>query len=138
MSAVDGCHANFTGYLRSLHRADHGTAHLWNFIQTQVPEMAGNTIMVVLPECGRNLAHNPIIDENDFYAFDHSDANAQRVFGMMAGPTVPQNLSVGGASNPIGDVTDSVPTIAEILGFKSEVISAGFLHPNSMSMFDRI
>ena len=62
MSSVDGCHSNFTGYLRSLHRADHGVAHLWNYIQTQIPEMANNTVMVVIPECGRNLNPNPIID----------------------------------------------------------------------------
>ena len=38
---------NFSSYLRSLHRADHGVGHLWDFIQNQVPEMSGNTTMIV-------------------------------------------------------------------------------------------
>ena len=69
---VDGCHGNFSGYLRALHRADHGLGWLWNYIQTEIPEMAGKTIMLATPECGRNLNPNPIQDENDWYGYDHS------------------------------------------------------------------
>ena len=29
LSSVDGCHSDFTGYLRSLHRADHAVGFLW-------------------------------------------------------------------------------------------------------------
>lgn len=138
MNDVDGCHSNFTGYLRALHRADHAVGHLWNFIQSQVPEMAGNTIIIALPECGRNLNHNPIRDQNDWFAYDHSDANAERVFGIMAGPNVPSNLSIGSENNPVGITSDGVPTIAEILGVKQEVLSAGFLQGGAQSLFDRI
>ena len=60
------------------------------------------------------------------------------VFGMMAGPSVPANLSVGGEGNPVGIVTDVVPTIAEILGVKNEVMGAGLLHPGTLSLYDRI
>lgn len=135
---VDGCHADFTSYLRSLHRADHAVGHLWNYIQTMVPEMAGNTIMIASPECGRNLNHNPIKDVNDWYAYDHSDDNASRVFTLMAGPNVPSNLVLGSESNPIGLTSDNVLTIAEILGIKQEVQSAGYVQSESMSLFDRI
>ncbi|MFN4123577.1 MAG: hypothetical protein ACK4GL_09785 [Flavobacteriales bacterium] len=138
MNDVDGCHSNFTSYLRALHRADHAVGHLWNFIQTQVPEMAGNTIIIAMPECGRNLNHNPIRDQNDWFAYDHSDANAERVFGIMAGPNVPSNLSIGSENNPIGLTSDGVPTISEILGVKQEVLSSGFLQGGSQSLFDRI
>ena len=33
LSNVDGCHFNFTSYLRALHRADHAVGHIWDFIQ---------------------------------------------------------------------------------------------------------
>lgn len=138
MDAVDGCHSNFTGYLRSLHRADHAVGFLWNYIQTQIPEMANNTIILISPEHGRNLQPNPIQDENDWYAYDHSDQNSLRVFSLMAGPNVPANLSVGSATNPRGLLTDNVLTIAEILGFKADVQASGLLAGGSQSLFDRI
>lgn len=138
LSAVDGCHSNFTGYLASLHRADHAVGHIWDYINTQVPDMAGDTIIIAVPECGRNDAPNAIRDQNDWYAYDHSDLNSLRVFGLMAGTTVPANLMVGSENDPTGRVTDLVPTIAEILGIKSEVMSAGLLDPLAQSLFDRI
>lgn len=135
---VDGCHADFTGYLKALHRADHAVGHLWNFIQTQIPEMAGNTVLMAAPECGRNLNHNPIKDYNDWYAFDHSDANSLRVFGMMAGPGIQSNLVVGSENNPVGEIHDCVLTVGEILGIKPEIQSANLVSASSMSLFDRI
>lgn len=138
MSAVDGCHSNFTGYLQSLHRADHATGWLWDQIQRNIPEMNGKTMMIVAPECGRNLKPNPIQDENDWYAYDHSDANALRVWGLMAGPNVPRDLVVGSENNPSGRLTDIVPTIAHALGIKDEVMNAGLLDPLARSLFDRI
>ena len=57
LNAVDACHASFTSYVQNLHRADHAVGHLWNFIQSQVPEMAGNTTLICTPECGRNPAN---------------------------------------------------------------------------------
>lgn len=138
MSNIDGCHSNFTGYLQSMHRADHALGFLWDYIQNQIPEMSGKTILCFVPECGRNLKANPIIDPNGWYGFDHGDANSLRVFGGMVGPNVPQNLMVGSEATPIGKVTDFNLTIAEILGYKSEVQSAGLIDPEAKSLFDRI
>ncbi|MEE2699947.1 MAG: hypothetical protein VYD71_01110 [Bacteroidota bacterium] len=137
LSSVDSCHANFSSYLRNIHASDHGTAHLWDFIQTQVPEMAGNTAMIIMPEHGRNDEANGIIDQNAFWAYDHSDANSRRIFGMMAGPSIDANLSVGSESNQIGDIVNVAPTIAEILGFKNEMLSSG-LTTSNQSLFDLI
>jgi hypothetical protein len=100
--------------------------------------MAGNTVIMATPECGRNLQPNAIRDDNDWFAYDHSDANSLRVFSMMAGAGVPQNLQVGGEGNPVGLATDMVPTIGEVLGIKHEIMSAGLIQPGSMSLFDRI
>jgi len=138
IGAVDACHSNYTAYLAALHRADHAVGHIWNTIETQIPGMAGNTIMLVSPECGRNLNPNPIKDKNDWFAFDHSDQNTQRVFTQMVGPNVQSNLVVGSESNQIGETADNVPTIAEILGIKNEVLGSGLLSGSARSLFDRI
>lgn len=137
LSSVDGCHSNFTGYLRSLHRADHAVGWLWNYIQNNIPEMSGKTIMIVAPECGRNLKPNPILDENDWYAYDHSDANAMRVWATMVGKNVPK-ISVGSDSNPVGRLTDVVPTIADIFGIYDEVKASPYIDPLSKSLFERM
>ena len=57
---------------------------------------------------------------------------------MMAGPNIDANLMVGNPDNPVGDAADIVPTIAEILGIKNEVMNSGLLYPGAMSLFDRI
>ncbi len=139
MNAVDSCHASYTDYLAALHRGDHAIGFLWNYIQNQIPEMSDKTALLVMPEHGRNYEPNGIIDQNDWFAFDHDgDANSRRMFAMMAGPGIDANLSVGTDDAPVGDAADMVPTIAEILGIKNEVMSRGLLHGGALSLFDRI
>lgn len=138
LSNVDSCHSDFTAYLRALHRIDHGVGFLWDYIQNQIPAMANDTIMLVQPECGRNLNPNPILDENDWYGYDHNDANSQRIFGMMVGKNVPANLSLGSDGNPIGESADACLTVADILGIKDVVANQGLVAGNSRSLFDRI
>ena len=137
LGAVDSCHSNFSSYLAALHRADHAVGHLWNHIQS-IPEMAGNTTLILTPECGRNLQPNNIVDENDWRAYDHSDENSMRIFTMMAGPNVPQNLTVGGEDNPVGMVTDTMMTVCDLLGVMPEVQAGGMVHPGTDSLFNRI
>lgn len=139
LSNIDVCHSNFTAYLKNLHRADHGVGFLWREIQ-RIPEMAGKTTMIVMPEHGRDFDPNPIQDENDWYAYDHSggNENTRRIFTMMAGPGIDAGLRVGDESNPVGDAADIVPTIADIFGIKDIVESQGLLDPAARSLFDRI
>ena len=140
MSTVDTCHSNFTGYLQNLHRADHAVGYLWNYIQSRIPEMANNTIIIAAPECGRNTNPNPIEDVNQWKAYDHSggDPNALRIWSLMAGPNVPENLIIGGPGNPVGRATDFVLTIADIFGIKDVVSQQGFIDGSARSLFDRI
>lgn len=139
MTAADACHDSFTNYLMNLHRGDHAIGFLWDYIQTQIPEMANNTALIVMPEHGRNLEPNGILDQNDWFAYDHDgDANSRSLWTMMAGPGIDANLQVGSEANPQGDATDIALTIAEILGFKPEVQSAGLTYGGSMSLFDQI
>lgn len=137
LSSVDSCHSNFTTYLSALHRADHAVGHLWNHIQS-IPEMAGNTTLILTPECGRNLQPNNILDQNDWRAYDHSDENSRRIFTMMAGPDVPTNLTVGGEGNPVGLVTDTMMTVCDLLGVMPEVQAANLVFPDTDSLFNRI
>ena len=137
LSSVDVCHSNYTGYVSALHRADHAVGHLWNMIQSH-PDLAGNTTLIAIPECGRNLQPNSILDENEWAAYDHSDENALRIFSLMAGPNIPGNLSLGSEGNPIGQVTNAMLTVADVLGIKNEVVSAGYLQGGTQSFLDLI
>lgn len=122
---LDVCHDNFSGYLYYLHRADYGIGWLWNKIQSH-PVLANDTIMVCMPEHGRNLEKNNIVDDNGFGAYDHTgDDNSRRVFTMIVGPSdkVVQGQVLGTPNNPAAESIDVVPTIAHILGFKDTVPS---------------
>jgi len=139
MTNIDVCHSDYTSYLKNLHRADHGVGFLWREIQ-RIPEMAGRTTMLVMPEHGRDLDHNPIQDDNDWYAYDHSgnNVNTRRIFSLMVGPGIDGNLQVGNPSQPVGDASDIVPTIADLFGVKNIIMNQGLLDPAARSLFDRI
>lgn len=120
---LDVCHDNFSAYLYYLHRADYGIGWLWNKIQSH-PVLANDTIMVCMPEHGRNLDRNNIVDANGLGAYDHTgDDNSRRVFTMIVGPEdkVVQGQALGSPNNPVAESIDVVPTIAHILGFKDSV-----------------
>lgn len=120
---LDVCHDDFSAYLYFLHRADYGVGWLWNKIQSH-PVLANDTIMICIPEHGRNMDRNNIVDANGLGAYDHTgDDNSRRVFAMVVGPDdkVVQGQSLGSPNNPVAESIDMVPTIAHILGFKDSV-----------------
>ncbi len=130
---LDVCHDDFTGYIDFLHKADYGIGWLWDKIQNH-PVLKDDTIMICMPEHGRNLEPNTIYDSNGFRAYDHnSDDNSRDVFALIAGPTGVVNQGtefdendypLSGAALP--ECIDIVPTIANILGF-GDSIPQGFL-----------
>ncbi len=125
---LDVCHNNFSGYVQNLHKADYGVGWLWNKIQSD-PVLANDTIMICMPEHGRNSTPNSIVDSNGLRAYDHtSDQNSREIFSLIVGPpsVVKQNVSFGTSASPVGESVDIVPTIAHILGFDSS-IPAGML-----------
>jgi len=131
---LDICHSDFTGYIQNLHKADYGVGWLWNKIQSD-PVMANNTIMICMPEHGRNLTPNNLYDNNGLRAFDHtSDNNSREVFSLIVGPPskVKQGQVVGTPGSPVGECIDIVPTIAHILGFHND-IPAGLLPGNVLT-----
>lgn len=125
---LDICHTNFSEYITYLHKADYGVGWLWDKIQSD-PEMANDTIMICIPEHGRNVSVNTIPDANGLFAYDHTgDENSRDVFCLVVGPpsVVNQGQVVGTAEDPVGETIDIVPTIAHILGFKDN-IPGGYL-----------
>ncbi len=124
----DVCHDDFSGYISYLHKADYAVGWLWQKIQ-QHPVLANDTILFCMPEHGRNLEPNGLVDANGIRAFDHtSDENSRDIFGLMVGPpgVVAQGNVVGSSLTPVGESIDVVPTIAHILGFR-DAIPGGFL-----------
>lgn len=120
---LDVCHDDFSSYLGLLHKADFGVGWLWNKIQSD-PVLANDTIMICMPEHGRNLQPNNLIDANGLAAYDHtSDDNSRRVFSLIVGPQgkVVQNQVLGTQGNPAAESIDMIPTIAHILGFKNDI-----------------
>lgn len=127
-SNLDVCHDDFSQYIELLHKADFGIGWLWNKIQND-PVLANDTIMICMPEHGRNLQNNNLFDGNGLGAYDHTgDDNSRRVFSLVAGPSgkVIQNQVLGTQGSPAAESIDMIPTIAHILGFKDD-IPAGML-----------
>jgi len=130
MQDVDVCHANFTSYCNNIRKADYALAHLWQTIQS-TPGMANDTILIAVPEHGRNENPNTIVDAYGKYALDHtSDEVSRQIFCLVVGPSdkVIQNQVV---STVTGESIDTVPTIAKILGFNND-IPAGMLSGTSL------
>jgi hypothetical protein len=119
MTGVDVGHSDFTSYCNSLRKADYAVGHLWNTIQS-TPGMANDTIMIVVPEIGRNAQSNSLRDEFGRYGLDHSDSVSKEIFCLVAGPAgkVVQNQVI---DQVVGESIDVVPTIAHILGFGTDI-----------------
>ena len=119
---IDIAHSDFTAYANNMHRADYAIAHLWKTIQ-ETPGMKDDTIMIVVPEHGRNAAPNNIRDAYGRYALDHtSDASSRELFCLMIGPQNKEVVKYNNTINQVaGESIDIVPTIADILGFKPDI-----------------
>lgn len=125
MQGVDICHFNYTDYCDNLRKADFAVGRLWQRIQS-TPGMANDTILIIAPEHGRNLEPNNLVDAFGQRAIDHtSDPTSREIFSLIVGPPgkVVQNQVI---QQITGESIDIVPTIAEILGFRSD-IPAGLL-----------
>ncbi len=120
MQNVDIGHFEFTSYVNNMRKADYALYKLWEAIQN-TPGMANDTVLIAVPEHGRNLQPNSVVDVYGRYALDHNnDEMSRRIFGLIAGPSgvVKQGQVF---SNTQGESIDIVPTIANILGFDTEI-----------------
>jgi hypothetical protein len=100
-------------------------ARLWNTIQT-TPGMQNDTVMIVVPEHGRNAVANTVIDMYGRYAIDHTaidlsgDQMSREIFCLVVGPSgiVRQDQVI---SQVRGESIDLVPTVARVLGFDTDI-----------------
>ena len=119
MQAVDICHTDFTSYCNNLRIADWAVSHLWNTIQS-TPGMADDTVLIVVPEHGRNLEPNTVVDMYGRPAYDHtSDDSSREIFCLIAGPN--NVVKTQTFSDVVGESVDVVPTIAYLLGFHDQI-----------------
>ena len=131
MQDVDIAHDNFTAYANNLQKADYALGHLWNTIQS-TPGMADDTILIAMPEHGRNQDGNGIYDAYGRQALDHTnDEMSRETFALVLGPNgvVVQDQVF---SQEKGESIDIVPTIANILGFDNDV-PGGLLSGNVLT-----
>ena len=121
MQDIDEAHDNASGYLRNLRRADYALWHLWETIKS-TPGME-NTIMIALPEHGRNSQGNEIFDEYGRESTDHTnDEMSREIFCMMLSHQADNNIySNNIITNLTGESIDIVPTVANILGFDNDI-----------------
>ncbi len=123
MQEMDIAHSNFSQYCDNINKADYALAHLWSTIQN-TPELADDTLLIALPEHGRNSFYNSIVDANGFYAIDHGENEKSReAFCLILGPekVVKQNQQI---ETVCGETIDVLPTIADALGFYSDMDSS--------------
>ena len=131
MQDVDIAHSNFTLYANNIQKADYALAHLWDTIQT-TPGMADDTILIAMPEHGRNQDGNGLYDSYGREALDHTnDDYSREIFSLILGPSgvVVQDQVF---SQEKGESIDIVPTIANILGFDND-IPVGLLSGNVLT-----
>ena len=131
MQGVDVAHDDFTEYASNLQKADYALAHLWNTIQS-TPGMAEDTILIAMPEHGRNLEGNGLYDAYGRQALDHTnDVMSREIFALVLGPNgvVVQDQVY---ANEKGESIDIVPTIANVLGFDND-IPGGLLNGNVLT-----
>ncbi|HRG87689.1 MAG TPA: hypothetical protein PLW44_01625 [Chitinophagales bacterium] len=118
MTDIDIAHFDYTKYANAINVADYALYKLWQAIES-TPGMAGDTVLIAVPEHGRNQQPNSVVDAYGRYALDHTnDELSRRIFCLMAGKGVKQGQVF---SQQQGESVDVVPTIANILGFDSEV-----------------
>jgi hypothetical protein len=117
---IDICHSNYTEYCNNIRKADFALSKLWQAIQS-TPGLANDTVLIVAPEHGRNLEPNTVVDRFGNYALDHTnDEMSRQLFCLVLGPpnVVKQNQTI---STVTGESVDIVPTIANVLGFDSNI-----------------
>jgi len=120
MQDVDIAHSNFTLYANNIQKADYALAHLWETIQN-TPGMMNDTILIAMPEHGRNQNGNGLYDNFGREALDHTnDDYSREIFSIILGPSgiVVQDQVF---SQEKGESIDIVPTIANVLGFDNDI-----------------
>jgi hypothetical protein len=119
MQETDIGHSNFTAYCNNLNKADFATYKIWETIQND-PELKQNTVMIVVPEFGRNKEGNTLVDAFGRRAVDHTgDELSRKLFCLVLGPD--HLINKGTIIEEEGELIDIMPTVADLLGFYNNI-----------------
>lgn len=118
MTDIDIGHFDYTKYVNAIGLADYALAKLWNTIQT-TSGLANDTVLIVVPEHGRNQLPNTVVDAYGRKALDHNnDEMSREVFCLLAGAGIKQGQVINAVQ---GETIDIVPTVANVLGFDNDM-----------------
>jgi hypothetical protein len=112
---IDVAHAGaYSLYIDGIRRTDRLCGELWKAIQTE-PEYAGNTILFILPDFGRDSDDDA--GGNGFQHHRTGDALSRTTWLLVAGAGVRENVVFDRAV----DSTDLVPTLGAMMGFNASL-----------------
>ncbi len=123
MTDIDIGHFDYTKYVNAIGIADYAMYKLWQAIKAD-DVLKNDTVLIVVPEHGRNELPNSVVDAYGRKALDHNnDAKSREIFCLLAGTGIKHNTVIGldNQNNGIGQSIDLVPTIANILGFDTDI-----------------
>jgi hypothetical protein len=111
LNGTDIAHSNYSKYCAEINKVDFAMAHLWQSIQFN-PALKDETVMIVLPEHGRNEKGNSITDINGKPGLDHGNNDySRKSFCLVMG-----NNKVIKQNNVVKDGVETVDIKSFVLG----------------------
>ncbi len=111
MHDIDVAHSGaYSLYIAGIRRTDRLCAELWQAVQS-LPEYAGNTTMLILPDFGRDSDYDA--GGNGFQHHRTGDAASRTTWMMALGAGVRQGVIV---DEPVQSI-DLVPSLGAMMGF---------------------
>lgn len=118
LDGMDVAHWDFSAYTEKLKWADQQIAHLWNSVLNE-KGLKENTLMIIIPDHGRNETVNTLSDHNGCGGLDHYHDTARSVFCKIAGPA---EYCPDIVINAKGESIDVASTIAAILDLDQSLV----------------
>ena len=115
---IDCAHyGSWSRYVDAIRRTDALTWRLWQAVDS-LPDYRGRTLMLVLPDHGRELERpggTGFIHHSDFYTGQGADEGCRRVWMLAVGPGVP----AGRRSDRRWPITAAAASGLEYLGLRA-------------------
>jgi hypothetical protein len=120
---IDCAHyGSWSRYTDAIRRTDELTWRLWR-ATAELPEYRGRTLLLVLPDHGRELERSGgtgFIHHSDFYTGQNADEGCRRVWMLALGPGIASGRTIGTAT----PITAAAATGLEFLGLKASAGAA--------------
>ncbi len=125
---IDCAHyGNWSRYVEAIRRTDALTWRLWRTAQS-LPEYGGRTLLLVLPDHGRELDESGglgYVHHSDFYKDSGADEGCRRVWMTVLGPGTPAGTRCAAAI----PITTVAATGLEFLGLQASAGAAPSIWP---------